>query len=129
MDSVKLEERIKSLNDLIETAREADVKLIEKLRRMALEVFEKVYKDEKYLQSSARLAVLSPMELLSSIFTAESDLARQIAVIAKNIREENKIKLEKLKQEAEKAILNMKPAELYAFFKNPSSFLNESAKR
>ena len=38
----------------------------------------------------------------------------------------NKLKLENLKGETEKAILNMKPAELYAFFKNPGKLLKRS---
>jgi len=34
--------------------------------------------------------------------------------------------MENLIEEIEKAILNMKPAELYAFFKNPGKLLKRS---
>jgi len=118
----RLEKKIVSLDQVTELAEKADLRLTESLRRIALEICERIFQEKEYIESRAELIPLT-CELVSSFFESQNDLARRLTISLRKIRMKNKLKLENLKGETEKAILNMKPAELYAFFKNPRKFL------
>jgi len=123
----KLGEKVASLNQLAKKAEEADLSVAENLRRIALEIFEEIYQEEEYVESQAELIPLTA-ELISSILSHKSDFAKRYATSLRRMRRESEAKLKNIKEQAEKAILNMKPAKLYAFFKNPNRLLKQLTK-